>query len=302
MNAKLKKVCKKCTNESIKVYMRNIRRLHRLIGDNEIPETSAWLKKKELMDKYKKLPLIQRRHLSTAAVKAAKAYGDEKMVDVWSKEMYKDSQRYTEKRMLNKISDVEKAKWPKGGFASLKKASTEFKRRIGKIFRQEPSKANLYTYTKYIILRFYAAHAMRNDLASFTLSGEGNKLTWSKGAYTVLMTEFKTKKSMGPTSITLNKGLSKAMREYVKYRNKVGVDHDFLLSNAKGKPLTRAAMGKILGALTKDLLDKQIGSRIIRVLKATAFKKEIDVSDKLAKEMMHSSKQQKAYVRNKDGD
>ena len=73
--------------------------------------------------------------------------------------------------------------------------------------------------------------------------------------------------------------------------------HDFLISNQKGGPLTRSAMGKILSKLTSEMLSKKISTRIIRILKATQFKKEIDATQKLAKEMMHSQKQQKAYTR-----
>ena len=55
--------------------MAAIKRLHRLISDKELPSTGVWLNKKELMDKYEKLELGKRRHLSLAAVKAGQAYG-----------------------------------------------------------------------------------------------------------------------------------------------------------------------------------------------------------------------------------
>ena len=299
MLAKLRLVCKKCSDESIKVYFRNIKRLYKLISDGDVPDSAAWLKKDELINKYKKLTLPQRRHLSISAVKIAQAYKNEALADKWSVFMYKDSAEYNQKRSLNKITDDEKKRWPTGGYPRLKKASTEFKRRIAKVFRTEPSLKNLYQYTRYIILRFYSEVAMRNDLASIMLKkGDGNYLTRSKGKYTIHMKQFKTAKSMGDTEITLGKGISKALYDYIKYRNSVdGIDHDYVLSNQKGKHLTKAAMGKILTKLTSDLLDKKIGSRIIRVLKATTYKDQIDAANKLATEMMHSSKTQKEYTR-----
>ena len=243
--------------------------------------------------------MSKRRHLSVAGVKAAQSYKQEDIVDKWSVFMWKDSKDYNQKRMLNKITDDEKKKWPDGGFTQLKKASTEFKRRIGNIFKKEPTLKNLYQYTRYIILRFYSEVAMRNDLASLKINkSDGNYLTRSKQQYTIHMKHFKTSKSLGETEIKLNKGLSKAIFEYVRYRNRIsGVEHEYLLSNQKGKPLSKPAMGKMLTKLTSDLLDKKIGSRIIRVLKATHFKKEIDIANELASEMQHSLKTQKTYVR-----
>ena len=72
--AKLKSKCTNCTASSIAVYFAAVKRLHRLISDEEVPATGAWLKKPELMKKYEALPLSKRRHLSLAGVKAAQAY------------------------------------------------------------------------------------------------------------------------------------------------------------------------------------------------------------------------------------
>ena len=299
MRAKLKKVCPKCTQNSIDVYFRNIKRLHRLISDDDVPETAAWLGKDELMKKYKKLDLSKRRHLSVSAVKASQAYDSKKHLEKWTTMMYKDSSEYNSKRAENKRTPEEMDKWPKKGYPALKNASTEYKRRIRNIFQQEPSMKNLYSYSKYIIIRFYSTVAMRNDLASIMVKkyGEGNYLSRAKGVYTIHMKIFKTAKHFGDTEIKLDKNLSKVIFDYVKYRDAVGIKHKFLLSNQKGGPLTRSALGKILTKLTSDLLNKKIGSRIIRVLKATSMRKQIEAVADLSKEMLHSGKQTKQYTR-----
>jgi len=298
MKAKLKKVCPRCTQNSIDVYFRNIRRLYRLISDGDVPDTAAWLGKDELFEKYKKLDLSKRRHLSVAAVKACQAMDAKKQLEKWTTMMYKDSSEYNSKRAENKRSPDEIEKWPKKGYPALKQASTEYKRRIRNILQQDPSLKNMYSYTKYVILRFYATVALRNDLASVMIEkGDGNYLTRSKSSYTIHMTVFKTHKHFGDIEIKLDKNLSKVIFDYIKYRNAVGVKHKFLLSNQKGGPLTRSALGKILTKLTSDLLNKKIGSRLVRVLKATSMKKQIDAVANLSKEMQHSTKQTKQYTR-----
>ena len=125
---KLKKKCKNCTSGSIKVYMRNIRRLFLLTETGSVPLTDNWLKKKETFEKYSKLPLKTRRHLSISAVKALQAYGSKS--DKWEAAMYKDASKYQAERNKNKKSDTEKKLWPKKGYGVLKEAARDQWKRI----------------------------------------------------------------------------------------------------------------------------------------------------------------------------
>ena len=165
--AKLKSKCKRCSPASIQVYFRNVKRLHKLISDEDIPATGAWLSKKQLFDKFAKLPLSQRRALSVAGVKAMQSYG--KDVEKWTSLMYKAQNEYVEGREKNEKTDVEKKKWPKGGYAAIGKGATEMKRRIRHVLKDEPSLPGLYKYQLFIILKLFADLPFRNTFADMRI-------------------------------------------------------------------------------------------------------------------------------------
>ena len=114
---KLESTCNNCKPASIQVYLRNIKRLFALENEGSLPAKGTWLTKQSLFERYRKLPLSKRRHLSVAGVKASKAY--KLNSDKWSIEMYKDSNKYDRSRGKRVKSSKEKALWPKKGLESI---------------------------------------------------------------------------------------------------------------------------------------------------------------------------------------
>ena len=302
--AKLKSTCKNCAKASIQVYFRNTRRLFRLINeDGDIPDTGDWLGKKILMEKYRKLPLNIRRHLSTAAVKACKAY--KRSPDKWSVEMYKAANQYERKRNENKRTDKESKAWPKGGIAAVKRASKEQWKRVKVLLKSdaEPNLKTLYKYALFIILKLFSEVPFRNLFPTFSLKkSEGNYISRpKKGNWSFVVNKHKTSKSQGPLEVKISRANTMALRKFVAYQDKVPeVEHDFLLSNKSGSKMSKANMGKAVHRVTKELLGKAFGSRLIRVLASSALKPEIDAVYALQKKLLHApgSKQTKQYTRN----
>lgn len=289
----LKKACKKCKPLSIQKYRRDIQRLAELIGLEKIPEKGDWLKKDELFQNYKKIPLNKRRAYSVAAVKANQAYGYEKF-EKWSKAMFDDVKEYKKKRGKQKLSDSEKAKMPVGGFPALKKISTEFKRSIKRDIDAEEVKG-LYLYSQYIVIRFYSEFAFRNDLATVQIGAGDNRLTKSKGVYSIKMTDFKASDKIGDITVVLTKALSNVLAKYIKYRAQFDLGHKYLLVNSTGGMLTKKGLGTILNQITKKYLGKGFGTRIIRILKARHESETIDKAKKIAQDMLHTLEQSQQY-------
>ena len=101
---------------------------------------------------------------------------------------------------------------------------------------------------------------------------------------------------MGEVEIKMSRPTSLILSMFVpKVKNTTS--HGYLLSNMQGKKLSRSGLSKILIRLTEKHLGSKIGSQIIRVLKSTKFKKDTEKSEQLAKELMHSSKQQLQYAK-----
>ena len=132
----LEAVCPKCSKATIENYRRGIQRLQNLMSEKSLNlKTGGWLIKPELKKAFEKLPLSKRRSLSVSGLKASKMYGSTEGEKYWSSQMFKDSEEYQKQRAKNEKSPTEKEKWT--GFASLKKASTEYKRSIGAIFKNK---------------------------------------------------------------------------------------------------------------------------------------------------------------------
>ena len=282
------------------VYFRSIKRLYRLIDDGNVPLTGSWLLKKELMEKYKKLPLNKRRHLSVGAVKASQMY--DKNSDKWTIEMFKDASQYEKERGLNKKSDAEKSKWPKGGFKDVKRAAKLMWNRVKILLgkESEPTMKTLYKYQLFIILKLFSQIPFRNTFASFQISksDKGNYIQKpKKGNFTFIVREHKAAKQLGEKEVALNRANTMALRKFLKYREAVGIKHNFLLSNKDGNKMSKATMGKAVHRITYELLGKAFGSRLIRVLAASSVKKEIDKVEDLANKMLHTTKQTKEYTR-----
>ena len=99
--------------------------------------------------------------------------------------MVDDVVAYKKQRGKQKLSKVEKEKWPQGGYPVMKKMSTEYKREIRRLIQGTPTIKGLYAYSQALILRWYAEIAWRNDLVTLKLKGDGNILSKKKGTYSV---------------------------------------------------------------------------------------------------------------------
>jgi len=296
---KLKSVCKKCTAATIKVYWNNVKRLH---GEGEVKGT-GWLHSHKVKKAYLAKPLKVRRHLSTAGAKMEKAYKSKKKY--WHGRMEDDSEAYKKERGKNTKSQLERTKWLKQGYKAIRKGAGELWRKIKRSLEvQDPSLKLLYRYQGYILLRLYAEFPLRNTYASFQLKDSGkNNFVQNpyKGKMSFVIRQHKTSKSSGTTRIELSRSASLALRKFLKYRKPL-IEGDHVFSTIKGSSLSKSALSKLVHRVTKENLGKALGSRIIRVLAVSAEKEAIQRLDKLAKTMLHSTSQQKEYLRKDDTD
>ena len=291
----LKKQCKKCTKGTLKTYLQNVRRLYRLHFEGDVPLNGKWLDSDALFKKYKATPLKVRRHLSTASIKAHAAY--KKDDQKWYKSFIKDQNDYTAQRAKHQKSDVEKKKWTT--VKELKKAATSLKKRFRHILKATPTLANLYRIQWWLVLKLFADIPVRNDFPTVELTkSKGNYLKRpNKGSFSFVFQQFKNSDQLGPREIKLSRALTMAIRKFLKYRSKVELKHDFLLTGKGGEPMSKGSFGKALRNQTYALLGKRVGSRIIRVVVATENKDILEKAAELSKKMLHSGKRTLDYTR-----
>ena len=298
--AMMKKVCTNCTEGTISVYVRNLYRLAALAGHKEIPKGAKWLASKSLFTKFGKQPLKIRRMLSIAGVKAMKMYGQENSGQ-WGTQLAKSTEQYEKERDERHKTKREKERWPSKGYDALKDVAKKLKKEVSTLLtKKQLSIKELYRLQKYVVISLYSQHALRLDWADVKLSKPTDDQTknflhkYPRKGWLLTMRKFKTSKTMGQVEIKMSRPTSLVLSMFVP-KVKATTKHGFLLSNMQGNKLSRSGLSKVLIRLTEKHLGSKIGSQIIRVLKSTKFRKEAEKNEDLAKELMHSSKQQLQY-------
>ena len=61
--------------------------------------------------------------------------------------------------------------------------------------------------------------------------------------------------------------------------------------------MTKSAFSQGLLGLTKKLMGKKVGTRMIRVLFATMNRKEIEAAQSVSNKLLHSAEQTQQYIR-----
>ena len=298
---KMKDVCPNCTQSTIDVYVRNLFRLARFAGKDGVPKASKWLSSKKLQSKVAKEPLNVRRLLTVAGVKAMKMYKVGGSGE-WGPMMSKATEEYEKQRDERRKTKREKERWPTKGYDSLKDVAKQLKKANSALLgKKDLSKKELYQLQKYVIIALYSEHALRLDWADVKLGKTNDKdknflHKYPRRGWVLTMRKYKTSKTMGEVELKLSRPTSLVLSMFVP-KVKQSTDHGYLLSNLQGKKLSRSGLSKVLIRLTEKHLGSKIGSQIIRVLKATKFRQDTEKSEALAKELMHSSKQQLQYAK-----
>ena len=302
---KMRKVCPGCSESTIKVYRRNALRLARLLDPDvhQVPKTGAFLEDPEIFKAFDKLNLNQRRLLATAAVKSLDAFG-KKRSNKWAKRLADSAEEYDRQRDKRIRSEKEVKKWPaKGGDDALKTAAKLQKQQIvHTLKREKKSLKDLWEIQKWLVLTLYASHALRLDFADVFLESASDKHQntlhkYKRKGWILTLKIYKTAKYRGQQEIKMSRPVSLALSKVVPWIKKL-TSHGKLLSNISGRPLTRNGLSKLLTRLTSKLLGRQgFSASLIRVLKSTKYKKELEKSKELSDEMLHSQKQSYQYSR-----
>ena len=299
---KMKQACAKCTDGTIYVYLRNASRLRKLNADTEdIPKTSGWLLEPALFKNFDKLDLSQRRLLSLAAVKSLQAYG--KKNDKWNDRLAKASEEYDEKRNQRVRSAKEKEKWADKGYDALKTAAKQQKTEVKHDLAANPKTLkNLWNIQKWVILVLYSQHALRLDFADVVLSKPTEEKKnflhkYPRKGWILTLRDYKTAKFRGEQQLKMSRAASLVLSRFVPLVKKL-TTHGQLLTSQTGSALSRNGLSKLLTRLTQKLLGKRgFSAGLIRVLKATKHRDQIEASIRLQEEMGHGAKQQFQYSR-----
>ena len=108
MKARLRRVCKNCTESSLQTYYYNIKALAKIAGHNEPPNHGRWINAALLKKIKRTLPLMKFKNMTIAGNKALAAY--DKKNEEWAKAMQESTSRYNRERDKQKRTKREEAK------------------------------------------------------------------------------------------------------------------------------------------------------------------------------------------------
>ena len=302
MKARLRRVCKNCTDSSLQTYYYNIKALAKIAGHDKPPNNHRWINAALLKKIKKSLPLMKFKNMTIAGNKALAAY-DKKNED-WAKAMQESTTKYNKERNEQKRTKRESANWPKDGYKALTKLASELYRDVEHLYNKAPAKITypeLWQMMRHFVILFYSKHALRGDLADVRIKRSGSNYIEKKGKkWHVHVGQHKTVKAHGPIELDLDAAVGRQLDKYLIYV-RAKTKHGFLLSTKRyGNKLTRKDMMQMIRNTTKERLGLNIGIQMIRVLKTTDHFKSIDESAKLRGELAHGAGMQWKYVSRAD--
>lgn len=182
-----------------------------------------------------------------------------------------------------------------------------------KLFSKEKlSKTEYGLIQKYILLRFYMSHSVRNNVSDTRVLSQNeydnlkederlgnNYLIRTGNKFVFKLNKFKNVKRIGVKSIDIDDNINKLLAKWFKI-NMSG--YMFTLNN-KTEPITSNGITKLMNSIFAEYADgKKISTSMIRVIKITdEMKGEATIKQKEAKEKkvendyQHSSKIQDQY-------
>jgi len=298
---KLRSFKKGIKASSVETYLRNIKRLRKVVGELPIPATeSKWLTSKKMLEWYDKKELNIRRHMSTAASVALGVYKTESKA--WKERQHKAMKQFDEQRRERQMSDKQKSKMPSKGFDALKAVISNMKRELRHVLKKTTadwSKSELLRVQDLVILSLYYDHPLRLDYATLNIgkTDKGNSIyknMHKPRGWHIQLKEYKTAKSMGNRVIKPNTANQPLLNKYIPAAQNV-TTHGYLLSNQSGSKMTKQVLSKRLMSLTKKKLGKDFSVQMLRILYAMKNRDVLESAKEVASKMLHSVEQSLQY-------
>ena len=293
----LRKVCKDCTESTIRTYTFNVRALAKLAGHKAVPMHSRWIDV-QLLKKIRQMPVNKFKKHVIAGAKALKAYG--KTSKTWAEGVREAERRYQKERSKQKRTVKEQENWPEGGYGAIHKLAETLHEEVRHILKKAPASitnVELYKVMQWFVILFYSRHSLRGDLAECSIKKRGQNYIYEKDkSWHVHIGQHKTVKHVGAIDFELDPDVQEGLKQYLPYL-RAKTSHGFLLSTkVTAVKLHRRDMMKMIKNLTEERLGKRIGVQLIRVLRTTGSEEAINKAAKLRRELGHGPQTQLQYI------
>lgn len=301
---------RKLSDNSIKVYISNLKNLNKLITNEDTIKNIDFLKDVDkVYDVLSEKSINTKKNYTTAIVVLTKILKDEDLYKKYTKELDKLSNKIEDNYDENDKSKTQKENWV--DYKVILDLLKKYKKDTSTILeKEELTKKEKDLIQQYLVLYLYSGKAfdiIRNDFANMKIVDDEENLDNDKN-YLVIpkkrktpyfhLGEFKTKKSKAnndePFIIQLkDKDLNNLIRKWITIN-----DSEYLLVNLtgnqntkKGSPMTANGITKYLQKIFKNNLGKSISTSLLRSIYIThKYKENLNTKEKkeLATNMLHS--------------
>lgn len=291
---------KRRSEKTVKMYIANIKKLYKLLGNDDEMEDLDWL-----TDVEKVTDLLSDKHFTTL-----RNYLNSIIVSLqvteYPDELIKEYQsirdEFNDKYIKENSTGVISAKQEQN-FASMDEINNvikEMKEEIDskKLFRKDITPKEKALVQMYIMINILTQYPFRNDLAGMkfikkkdfnNLSMEDKKknnyLLQDKNDFYFILNEYKTQAKYGEKKIKVEKNnLPSLLRKYIPL-----LDNEFLFTSSTGKPFSRNALTQILSKTFEKYLGKKISTTLLRkIYMSSKYQGTKEEMEKDAEIMGHS--------------
>jgi len=310
LRSQIKKSRKEITESSINAYIISLRMLHNKCFDDHKGEqiSSKFLHDFEKINKC--LGEIEnkntRKNRLTAILVAldSEEKPDKKLIDKYQTVLKTLMIDVNKQINSQEKTDTQKSNWLE--YDDIKTVLNKMLEDINKnsLFTKEKlSKTEYSLVQKYVLLRFYISHPMRNNVSDCKVLSQkeydslkeeeriqNNYLIREKNKYKFMLNKFKNVKRIGVKIITIDDNISKLLSNWLKI-NKSG--YMFTLNNGK-EPLTSNGVTKIMNSIFSEYADgKKISTSMLRHISISDdLKNDLTIAEKKKKEEATENKYQ----------
>ncbi len=302
---------RKIRDTTLKTYMFNLIKLHKLMDlGNEVKSLDFLLKKDKVDKALEGKKLSTKKTYYASLIVALMAEGNhEDIVEKYRKEMESMAEDYKKLQEEQVKSETQAENWV--SLDKLKKVMNDYKKEIrqkGLCKKDNLDKKEMELIKKWLVSNLYLNPdnpPMRLDYANMkiidnkkynSLKDEDKNKNYlvvkSRNHKFFHFGDYKTKKQYGNKEIKVSTPLNSVINCWLKF-NKT----DYLLNNTKNEPMTENNLTKFL---TKTFLPsgKNISVNMLRhIFISDNFKPELQKKKDIANKMGHSTSQQELYIK-----
>ena len=305
---------KRRSEKTIKMYISNINKLYKILGNEDEMEDLDWLTDVEkitdiLSDKHF---TTLRNYLNSIIVSLQVTEYPEELI----KEYQSIRDEFNDKYIKENSTGVISAKQEEN-FATMDEINgviKEMKEEIDskKLFRKDITPKEKALVQMYIIINILTQYPFRNDLAGMKLikkkpfnnlsideKKKNNYLLQDGNKFYFILNEYKTQAKYGEKKILVEKNnLPSLLRKYIPL-----LDSEYLFVSSTGKPISRNSLTQVLSKTFEKYLGKKISTTLLRkIYMSSKYDPKINKEMEKDAEIMGHSKEtgQLIYTKSKE--